>query len=751
MTDPLRPSQGNRPPRETPAGDAGVSSRSTTHVMAGYEQRERELWRWSLLLLVLLATALGAAAWETLKEFHPRVRLLPFGVVLLVVLLVVLVARKKREVDRLRATVQMVQGAHTATGPSESDSARLLDIVKRSQGGYRALIDSFEDAVFALALDGEILAANRRFAETLNLSFPEVIGHRLDEFLSEPETTEVAKGIPRFVERRHWAGIVRMRLKASGGLRFFDCVLHAIVRDGEVQGASVLGRDVTHERESEARFAELFETLQEGIYFTTPDGRFLDANPALVRMLGYANKEELLKLSVPEIYMDRQERAALLAEIDEMGRLRSREITLRRLDGTPILCLDTCSVVRDPSGQILRFQGTLVDITAQREMEKDLHREQEFARRLIESFPDVIVVLDDHGRLTYVSPRIREVIGYPPEEMVGGALGMRAAPEDRNSVLELYQSLISGQLESGTVQYRTQHKDGTWRMVRGNACPLKNAAGRITGVVASVRDVTELDRLEQQVMQTEKLAAMGQMIAGVAHELNNPLTAILAVSDLLRDRTGDTGDKRQLELLHQQARRAADIVQDLLSFSRPPAPQRGHVRLGEVVRRALHLHEYSLRRNNVSVDLLPEAGIPDVVGDANQLIQVFLNLVINAEQAIREAREQGTIRVRLGCGTGSQPRVSASFQDDGPGIPAEILPKIFDPFFTTKRPGRGTGLGLSICMAIVREHGGDIQVQAAPGGGTVFTVLLPPAPLQEATSPRTDDATSSTVKPSQVN
>src|SRR5712692_9899712 len=134
MPNPLRPSQGNRPLRETPAGGGGVSSRSTSHLMAGYEQRERELWRWSMLLLVLLATALGAAAWETLKEFHPRVQLLPFGVVLLVVVLVVLVARKKREVDRLRATVQMVQGAHTAAGPSEGDSARLLDIVKRSQG-----------------------------------------------------------------------------------------------------------------------------------------------------------------------------------------------------------------------------------------------------------------------------------------------------------------------------------------------------------------------------------------------------------------------------------------------------------------------------------------------------------------------------------------------------------------------------------------------------------------------------------------
>src|SRR5712692_3181370 len=420
MTVPVRPSQGTHPLREASAGSAGVSSRSTSHVMAGYEERERELWRWSMLLLVLLATALGAAAWETLEEFHPRVRLLPFGVVVLVIVLVVLVARKKSEVDRLRATVQLVQGAHTAAGPAEGDSARLLDIVKRSQGGYRALIDSFDDAVFALSLDGEILAANRRFAETLDLSFPEIIGRRLDEFLSEPNTDEVAKGVPRFVERRHWAGIVRMRLKASGGIRFFDCVLHAIVREGEVEGASVLARDVTHERESEARFAELFETLQEGIYFSTPDGRFLDANPALVRMLGYSDKEELLKVSVPDIYVDREDRAALLAEIDDMGRLRNREITLRRLDGSTILCLDTCSVERDPSGQIVRFQGTLVDITTQRDMEKKLHREQEFARRLIDSFPDVIVVRDDQARFTYVSPRVREVLGYPPEELIGG-------------------------------------------------------------------------------------------------------------------------------------------------------------------------------------------------------------------------------------------------------------------------------------------------------------------------------------------
>ena len=716
--------------RPGPGGSAAVPSPSTSSVLAGYKQREHELWRLSMLLVVMLAVALGAAFWERLKFLESELRLLPLGVVVVILVVVALVAKKKYEVDRLRAAVQLVQSAH-AGATSETNSAetgaRLLEIVSRSQQGYRALIDSFDDAVLAVSLDGEILAANRRLSEILGQAFPKLIGHRLQEFVDEPVAADVAGGLDRFLEHRDWSGVIRFRLKDSARVQFFDCVLHAIVRDGQVTGASVLARDITHERESEARFAELFETLQEGIYFTTRDGRFLEANPALVTMLGYPSKEALLKVNVNELYADRGDRTTLVDEVERRCHLRNREIALRRLDGSIILCHDNCSVVRDASGKTLRYQGTLVDITGRREMETNLHREQEFARRLIESFPDVIVVFDDQGRFTYVSPRVREVMGYAPEELMGSGLGDRSATEDRPAVLKLYQGLITGQKASGWVQYRAQHKDGTWRLIRGSACPLKDSSGRITGVVASVRDVTEIDRLEHQVMQTEKLAAMGQMIAGVAHELNNPLTAILAVSDLLRERSTEPGDKRQLELMHQQARRAADIVQDLLAFSRPPAPQRACIRLGDVVRRALNLHEYSLRRNSVFVDLLPEAGIPDVVGDSNQLIQVFLNLIINAEQAIRESRDQGTIRIRMGCTLSAPGRVFISFQDDGPGIPADILLKIFDPFFTTKRPGRGTGLGLSICMAIVREHGGDIEVQAAPGGGTVFMVFLPPA------------------------
>jgi len=617
--------------------------------------------------------------------------------------------------------------------PAAREFERLYYIIQRSQQGYRDLIDSFDDPVLALSLEGEILAANRRVVETLGHDFQGVIGHRLDEFLSEPAVPTVLAALPRFEERRHWFGVVRARLKATGEVRFYDCVLHAVVRDGRTAGVSCLARDVTQERENEARFAELFNSLQEGVYFTTPEGQILDANPALARMLGYPSREALLKLNAAEIYVDPAERAKQRALLEEQGRMVGQEIVLRRKDGKTITCLDSATLVRDASGQPVRYQGTLVDISARREMERSLHEQQEFARRLIESFPDLIVVLDRDCKFTFVSNRIRDVLGLVPSDLIGQRYGQRAHPEDRASLDRLVDGIISGEKANDTLEYRSQHTDSTWRMLRATAAPIANPDGTIGGMVASLRDVTELNRLEQQVAQSEKLAAMGQMIAGVAHELNNPLTAILAVSDMLREHSEDPGHKRQLELLHQQARRAADIVQDLLSFARPPAPRKGRVQIAEVLRRALHLHEYSLRRNNVAVDYLPERGIPDVIGDANQLIQVFLNLVVNAEQAIREVREGGTIRVRMGRGAAGETTVWASIQDDGPGIPPDVLEKIFDPFFTTKRPGRGTGLGLSISMAIVREHGGEIEVHGAPGGGAIFVVTLPAPKTSEET------------------
>jgi two-component system NtrC family sensor kinase len=345
-------------------------------------------------------------------------------------------------------------------------------------------------------------------------------------------------------------------------------------------------------------------------------------------------------------------------------------------------------------------------------MERRLFHQQEFARRLVDNFPDLILVLDTASHYTFISPRCVEVLGYTQEEGQLMEFGGRTHPEDLPAAVSVYNDIIAGKQAFASLELRIRHKQGDWRRILFNFSPISDEKGNIDGVVLSGRDVTDLKRLEEQLIQAEKLAAMGQMLAGVAHELNNPLTAILGVTELLRERAGpDEASRRQLELTHRQARRAARIVQNLLEFSRPASPQKKSLDVNNLVERTLQLHEHSLRRNNVEVEFHPLPGLPGVVGDANQLIQVFLNMVTNAEQAIREVRETGRLQIRLGR---SGNRLSIAFQDDGVGIRPEALPRIFDPFYTTKRPGGGTGLGLSICMSIIREHGGNIEAETLP-------------------------------------
>jgi PAS domain S-box-containing protein len=660
-----------------------------------------------------------------------------FGLVVLVVLFVAYAWSKTNEIAELRG---LVRGIEHRTGAEQNNDQldQLFSLISRSQQGYRDLIDTFEDFLFSLSLDGRILTANRSFADLVQHSFAEVIGRSIDEFLEFPDSGNrlaMEQWIPRFLEKRRWTGMVRVRLKQTGAIHYFHCVLHGIVRDDVVQGISGFARDITREREKETRFTELFQTLREGVYLASADDRITEVNPALAQMLGYASKEELLQLEVSSLYQNAADRAEERTKLDKLGFLRAREITLKYgQDAREVVVLHTTAVIRDPAGNFVRYQGTFVDVTEQREMERRLHREQEFLRRLMDSFPDLVIALDCASQYTFASPQIFDALGYRPEELIGRKFGTHTDPQDRTLMLELFDDLISGRRSDGQIEYRTQHKDGSWRLFRASACPLHDETGRTTGIIASARDITEQQRLQQQMIQSERLAAMGQMIAGVAHELNNPLTAILGVTELMRDQTSDEASRRQLDLAHRQARRAAHIVQSLLIFSRPSTPRSTLLHLSDLLQRTLQLHEHSLRSNNIRVDLVARTDLPTVLGDSNQLTQVFLNLIVNAEQAIREIREQGTLRIRLGV-VGN--RVLITFQDDGVGIRRETLTRIFDPFFTTKRPGRGTGLGLSICMAIIREHSGDISAQPLPDGGSVFTVSLPVC-TQAVLVPETD-------------
>jgi PAS domain S-box-containing protein len=716
--------------------------------LAQFEQGQRKLWRLNYGLLALVTVAFVAASWDVLRSFAQRYEVLLVGILVVVAVFMIYVWKRNQEISELRGLVRGIEQRDTAA-PSDQQLDKLFSVIERSQQGYRDLIDSFDDVLVAVTLDGEIRAANRSFADLVGGTFQQIIGHPISEFLQDaggdgPDLIE--RAMPRFIEKRHWTGVMQIRLKMRHTVHYFDCVIHAMTRDDKVIGMTVLARDVTASRRNEARFTELFETLQEGIYIVTPDGDILDANPALVRILGYASKSELIAKKVADVFPDQSLRKNVRDEVDRQTVLAGREITLQRKDGALVTCLNTAAAVRDPTGKVIRYQGALMDITERREIERRLHKQQEFAHRLVESFPDLILVLDTEANYTFVSPRCLEVLGYNGDEISQMKLGGRTHPEDLPKLMALYKDMIGGRQSFGSLEMRVRHKQGEWRKILFNFSPLSDESQKIEGVVLSGRDVTDLKRLEEQLIQAEKLAAIGQMLAGVAHELNNPLTAILGVTELVREREGlDESMKRQLDLTHRQARRAARIVQNLLEFSRPASPQKKAIDLSTIVERTLQLHEHSLRRNQVQVDFTPRTDLPQIVGDANQLIQVFLNLISNAEQAIHEVRDSGRIQIRLNH---AGDNVVVTVQDDGVGISPEGMPKLFDPFYTTKRPGGGTGLGLSICLSIAREHGGTIQAESLPGGGSAFSVYLPaasetPAQLLSKPAVRKGDADSS--------
>jgi PAS domain S-box-containing protein len=685
------------------------------------EQEEALLWRIALLFVVLLATGLAAESWERLQNLPYHLGLLSLGLLCIAIAFAGFAYGRRKRVTELQNLVRGLQ--ERATAPTDEQLDQLGELIARSQRSFKDLIDSFDDIAFAASLEGKIKTVNRRVTELLGIPYSDVVGHRVEEFLDEPKREEVNRALARFLEKRRWSGMVCVRLKANAARTlYFDCALNAIVKGDEVVGVSALARDVTEEREKERRFTELFETLQEGVYFSTPEGRLLDGNAALVQVLGYESKESLLSLDPRALNSDPNQNPVLGRTADDRGGVRTREIMLRRKNGTLGVFLDTSRAVWDAAGKIVRYQGTLVDVTERREMEKAFRRQEEFHRYLLESFPDLILVIDLNGRYSFVSSRIHDLRGYKPEDL----LGKRVEEEQDYSpeLFALYRDLITGRKMFGSCDYSARHRDGSWRTMRASASPLFDAENKLSGAIVSVRDITVEKKLEQQIIQSERLAAMGQMIGGFAHELNNPLTSILGMSELLQEGEAPESVRKQMVVLQQQARRAAEIVQNLMYFSRPPAPGKTPIDLGELVQRTLHLHAYSLRKSNITVDFLKETSVPVVSGDAHQLMQVFLNLILNSEQAMREVRDRGTLRIRI---EKQEKSVSVIFQDDGPGISPDILPNIFDPFYTTKRPGRGTGLGLSISKAILREHKGNVEATSGPIGGAVFTVTLPVA------------------------
>ncbi len=256
--------------------------------------------------------------------------------------------------------------------PDVGQLEKLFDLVERSQRGYRDLIDTFDDLLFSISLDGRILAANRSFADLVGHPFRIWSAARSMNSLSLMDGGRAAaeKALPRFLERRHWSGVLRVHLKRDASTRFLQCNLHALVREGRDQGICVLAHDITQERENEARFTELFETLQEGVYLATADGHFENVNPAFARMLGYERREDMLDHPLSDFLLKPEQWEAEQRKLALSGSIHGQEVTLRRRDGSTVICLHAAALIRDTAGRVRRHQGTLVDITERRAMEQ---------------------------------------------------------------------------------------------------------------------------------------------------------------------------------------------------------------------------------------------------------------------------------------------------------------------------------------------------------------------------------------------
>jgi len=379
-----------------------------------------------------------------------------------------------------------------------------------------------------------------------------------------------------------------------------------------------------------------------------------------------------------------------------------------------------------------------------------VRRAKEQWETAFDALSEGIAVVDDEGHVRRSNRAMASMLDMPLQNVVGTPLG-EALLGKQNALTELLAATRRGERPAPLVARSERLR----RALRVNAARIPGATTD-QSIVVMVEDVTEQQALETQLVQSEKLAAVGQLVSGVAHELNNPLTSIAGLSEfLLEQKELGKKDRGHLQVIQEQAERAGRIVRNLLTFARKGAAERVPVDLNDVIRRTLSLMAYDLKLRDVSVERELSGALPEVFGDRHGLQQVVLNLVSNAAQAVAENPRERTREVTVSTWFDGQ--VHLRVADNGPGIPDDLLPSVFTPFFTTKEPGKGTGLGLSITYSIVESHGGQITIEprdprggagGAGGRGAAFRVDLPPAPadaVRPALTPVHGPATVSAV------
>lgn len=482
---------------------------------------------------------------------------------------------------------------------------------------------------------------------------------------------------------------------------------------------------------ADGAFSSLFESSGEALLLTDSSGTIHEANRRARQLLGL--RQGNVCGTIVGAVLAEQSGASVLLLCDAVGTAKRSSVDAELVTGHPIRI--TLRAVLPHSRELLLCleEGSLVQRAEQqwRQVEAEL-------RSVLDAVQVGVMVVDRAGQIRFSNARLGQLFGVEARALAAmttiddlhAALSPRL--QDPTTFSASWDAFTRGKGEP--VYEEIEIYRPAKRVIERFSRPVLDTDGRPVGWLETYTDVTGERQTQAKMLQTEKMAAVGQLVSGIAHELNNPLTAIMGYGQLLLGHGLKDNQLEDAKKVYQEAERARRIVKNLLYFGRENKPQRSRVDLNEVIERALALRSYELKVENIRVTCNLAQDLPHTMADPYQLQQVILNLLINAEQALVEGRGQGHVSIQtrriarsevLPPGRGAGERIVIEIADDGPGIPAEIAYRVFDPFFTTKPPGVGTGLGLSIVYGIVRQHGGEVTLDTQPGVGTRFSIEIP--------------------------
>jgi PAS domain S-box-containing protein len=632
------------------------------------------------------------------------------------------IANRESKLEDIDRNVLQALAGHASVA---LDNSRLFMRIAQANSQWVEIFDAISDFIIVHDHSNRVLRVNRSMADFIGIRPAELIGVEMRALMAMaqeigPDPCPFCRGTSDEAQDEFLHPVLeRVYLVSTSRIR-------GSLEDG-MQTIHVL-KDITDRREAERRYRELFDNIQEGLFFSSPQGRFIEVNDALVRMLGYGSRDELLKIDInKDLYVEERDRLKFREELDRTGVLRNYEEVLRRKDGTWIYTLQNVFAVRDAHGEMVQYRGLMLDISEVKASQSELQHQRDFNDKILNNTQSLIIVSDTAGLVAYANLRCYEIGGYAPGELVGRKLSALVAEPKRKALETALAQTLTGQ-QIDNLELPITMAQGHIGQYSVNLSPMRDDAGQVASIVVVMSDISDVAMLQAKLTQTEKMAAVGQLVSGVAHEVNNPLTAILGFADLLASQE-DMPDvaRNDLNIIIQEAQRTKQIVQNLLSFARQSPPQHEPLQVNEVLRRTLQLRAYDFSSHGIEVAEMFDSALPELIGDTHQLQQVFLNILNNAYDAVRETGLQGKIEVSTSSRDGI---VEIVFADNGSGI--RHPERIFDPFYTTKEVGKGTGLGLSICYGIIREHGGEITAtNRTDTTGAIFTLKIP---IQAASS-----------------